>query len=562
MCFLWNFLPRQLAMASAAILLQPALISSAFAACDAGNSGELGDFREITTNFNANTKGNESKLAVKSALGRAADQIHFVHKLETPSSACKTGANARGETVAVRATRFKDGESGEPIGGYWKSSVRICFVVVNASTQFAIYEYGGDGAYSGSWSSEQIENKKNKPHAVSHIQFYKCDPTDKPRTGQLVLKKKIVNEDGDVKLPETSFTLNVDGTEKRSAAARFSGNFEGGSVREARAVDSPFTLTEGDYTISEGEMPHAPVGRKWVKSGVSCKVEKDGGDGAQSVIHEEEGKIRLAAGETIACTVTNKLMKEHKKAKLKIKKKTMGGYGVFTFAISEKPERQKEIAPFVLETTASGKTSQGYDLSDLVPGKYVFSETANSGSWTLESISCKGSGWEAEVVDGKGSITLQSGAQAECTFINELEQEVKSASITIKKVVNGDVRGERFYFEATGEGLVPFSLAPPSQVEKVFANLSRGKYSVTEQLSDGWFGEVSCEGGKVNVEGLKAEIEVEAGENVVCTYTNTRKTGKLVVSKRAIGGNDKFYFKVVGTEGYSEKFKLAGGDEK
>ena len=547
---------RQLSVLAAAIFLQLASGTSAFAACDAGNSSQLGNFRGTTSDFNENTKNNEPKLAAKSGLGRSADEISFVHKIEDPSWQCKTGTK-NGATITVQATKFKDGKKDEPIGGYWKSSAKICFVVVKASTKFAIYEYEGDGAYSGSWTSEKITNNENKPHAVSHIQFYKCEPKDKPLTGKLILKKKIeIEGGGEVDLPETVFTLKADGAETKSATVSFQGKVSDGEVKQASGP--PFVLRTGKYIISETDLPHAPTGRKWVKAGVFCEIEKAGRDKPQSVIHEQEGEITLGAEETISCIVKNKLVKE-KKGKLRIKKKTIGGFGKFTFTLEQGPDA---VAPFDLETTSAGQLSEERTLRNLPSGTYVFSETAKSGTWALKEVSCSGLGVSAQVIEGKGEIVLQSNADATCTFKNELIKETERASITIKKIVKGSSKVEEFHFETTGEGLRPFSLVPPNLTEEVFANLKPGEYSIKEKIGNEWSGEVSCVGGEVDIEGLKAKIRIVGSENVICTYTNTRRSGKLVVSKRTIGGNDEFDFVVTGKDGFEKTFKLSGGGER
>ena len=121
-----------------------------------------------------------------------------------------------------------------------------------------------------------------------------------------------------------------------------------------------------------------------------------------------------------------------------------------------------------------------------------------------------------------------------CTYTN-----TRLGSITIvKDAVPNDAQD--FAFTTTGTGLSAFSLDDDADATlsntRTFNNLAAGAYSVTETTLTGWtLSNLACvdpdNGSTVNVGTGVANIDVDLGENVTCTYTNTRNTADLVITK-------------------------------
>lgn len=102
-------------------------------------------------------------------------------------------------------------------------------------------------------------------------------------------------------------------------------------------------------------------------------------------------------------------------------------------------------------------------------------------------------------------------------------------SITINKVaVGGDGT-----FNFTGS-LGAFGVATSNGTgQRVFTNLAAGTYTVTETQLDGWsLTGLQCtdpdNGTSVNVNTRTATIDLDAGENVVCTYTDRNVRGETL----------------------------------
>ncbi|MCS7198683.1 MAG: hypothetical protein NZ930_08475, partial [Candidatus Bipolaricaulota bacterium] len=57
------------------------------------------------------------------------------------------------------------------------------------------------------------------------------------------------------------------------------------------------------------------------------------------------------------------------------------------------------------------------------------------------------------------------------------------------------------------------------------------------------------------VSGATATIDLDAGETVTCTYTNTRR-GTIVINKTAVNGDDTFSYTTSGTGGLPASFQI------
>jgi uncharacterized repeat protein (TIGR01451 family) len=76
-------------------------------------------------------------------------------------------------------------------------------------------------------------------------------------------------------------------------------------------------------------------------------------------------------------------------------------------------------------------------------------------------------------------------------------------------------------FAFTGD-LGPFDLAVPAQPSRTFDNLAPGTYTVTEAIPAGWvLSGLTCDdGSSTNLTTATATVELAAGENVTCTFSN------------------------------------------
>ncbi len=247
-------------------------------------------------------------------------------------------------------------------------------------------------------------------------------------------------------------------------------------------------LQPGPYSLAES----VPAG--WVQSGATCS------DGSNP------SSINLAPGATVSCVFTNTRL-----SSITVVKNATGGDGSFAFS-------SPQLGAFNLATTA-GAARQTF--ANLAAGAYGLSEVAQSG-WDLTGATCS---------DGSNpaTIDLAAGENVTCSFANQ-----KRGSLTVvKNTVGGDAT-----FDFTNPALGAFQLTTANgTAQRSFSDLAPGSYSVAESVPAGWqLQSATCSDGS-----NPANINIGAGENVTCTFTN-RKLDTIVIVKQAVGGDATFAF--------------------
>jgi uncharacterized repeat protein (TIGR01451 family) len=176
---------------------------------------------------------------------------------------------------------------------------------------------------------------------------------------------------------------------------------------------------------------------------------------------------------------------------------------------------------------------------NVYPGKYTFNETQEEG-WIIDETDCK-------------DIIVEKGDEKTCTITN-----TKASTLTIVKHAE-QVSDTAFNFTAKGTGLSNFSLVDNdanNDPKKVFTNLLPGNYSVTEDTKDGWdLKSAVCDNGQA-----PNALNLTAGSNVTCTFTNTQRGSLTIVKKALPFGTDSFGFTLTGN-GVKEEFDLVDNSD-
>jgi hypothetical protein len=241
------------------------------------------------------------------------------------------------------------------------------------------------------------------------------------------------------------------------------------------------------YPISEA----VPAGWSLATSGAGCT----GAAGGVTVTPQP--------GDAITCTFTNT-----KLGSIHVSDTAVGGDGTFSFSAS----------PLV---TMNVTTTSGAGLgvwSGVSPGPYDLDQAVPAG-W---SVGAFGGDCAAD-----GTVDLVAGQIANCTIT-----DTKLATITIKKktVPTGDSTG--FSFAASG-GLSPATFPMKDGSVQLFTNVMPNQpYTFTEATPLNWLLSVSgagCTGTKGG-----ATVTPAPGQNIECTFTNTRLTPVLSVSPATV----------------------------
>jgi hypothetical protein len=204
--------------------------------------------------------------------------------------------------------------------------------------------------------------------------------------------------------------------------------------------------------------------------------------------------VQLSAGENITCTFTN-VQRGH----LIVQKTTVPAADPTVFSITASGSGTITDGG---AGTVSDATDQSYEVT---PGTYSVAETVPAG-WSKTGDTCQ-------------NVVVAAGATTYCTLTN-----TKLGSLTIIKNALPD-DAQDFTFSVTnlagGNFLLDDDADPTLSNQKVFSNLLPGSYSVTEQSTPGWsLTGLNCDGNPV--EGSTANVNLAAGQNSTCTFTNTK----------------------------------------
>lgn len=227
-----------------------------------------------------------------------------------------------------------------------------------------------------------------------------------------------------------------------------------------------------------------------------------------------DGTVIVEAGEDAECTITF----DDLQGTLVVKKVVVGdaepAYDDFSFSING-------AEPQVFD--ADGENSVQVDA-----GTYVVTESAEGYQTIYDNC----------------DVTVGNGETKTCTITN-----TKLGRVVVKKVTNLPETEQVFTFETDGSDYLPFTIGNGATNEQLVVPGVYGVREVTDGLPAGWvLTSATCsDGSQID------EVDVEAGETVTCTFTNTYTephvpAGALSIVKRAIGGDGEFEFTLLSGE--------------
>lgn len=245
-------------------------------------------------------------------------------------------------------------------------------------------------------------------------------------------------------------------------------------------------LAAGSYSITEA------LTEGWDLSNIDC------GDANGITITGPMVSINLGTGQNVTCTYTNL-----KRGSITVNKVT-------------DPADDPTDFPITISGTGSIEGDATRNLTTSAPVVYDVSQGSYDVTEDLSNIT----GW-IETSNDCSSLTINaSNLSLSCTITN-----TKQATITIKKETSPDQSSQVFGFSASfiqggfslkdGESQASGYLTPDTE------------YTVSETSLLGWdLTNISCDGTDTwNQENNTASITPAAGEDVVCTFTNTQRGG-------------------------------------
>jgi hypothetical protein len=283
------------------------------------------------------------------------------------------------------------------------------------------------------------------------------------------------------------------------------------------------SVDPGTYTASE--TPHADFDL----TGIACTA---GGQATSSTTAQFVAK----SGDTITCTFTN----TRKTGKLEVVKQLEpeDDTGAFDLLIDG-----------VAKATAVGDGGSTGEQT-VNTGSHTVAEAAGNAQTSLSdyatALECKaGDGQGAVVPSAGGSVDVTEGADIVCTFTNKRKATMK----VVKRVVNaaGVVDADKaFAFMPDDALFLEGAEVDTFELEDGEARGPKGtfafgeSFAVVETADADYTTASSCTGdtdGGTPSSGAGATVTFapDPGEDLVCTFTNTRKTGTLEVRKELDG---------------------------
>ncbi len=261
----------------------------------------------------------------------------------------------------------------------------------------------------------------------------------------------------------------------------------------------------------------APLGTITCTASYTIDLEDLDDGSVKNTAYATDGKIKSEEDDETVTSIAGKII---------IQKQTLPDGSVQSF----------EFNPSWSTTNFELKDGEQKDSGWLVPGRYDISEI-NPDGWYLNNTSCISSKEDTETVD---SITLDNNEIVTCTFTN-----YQKGSITVTKVDNIN-SGQDFTFNFTPLGLTSsqFVLDDDNNSNgllsdtRTFSGLVSTFYDISEVAVAGWTsGIVSCISDNPMQHPQNSfwygtmSVALRPGENMICTFTNTRDTGSLKVNK-------------------------------
>ncbi len=255
--------------------------------------------------------------------------------------------------------------------------------------------------------------------------------------------------------------------------------------------------------------------------------------------------IGFDVGETIECKYTNT-----QQGSISVVKDTVpNGPADFSFTATN----AASPANFSLDDDANGTLSNTQLLAAIVDGQsYVVTETsANAAGFSLTNLVCTGGGGDTtvDIPTGVATIGFDAGETIECKYTNTQQGSI---SVVKDTVPNGPAD---FSFTATNAATpANFSLDDDangtlSNTQPLAAIVDGQSYVVTETSANAAgfsLTNLVCTGGggdtTVDIPTGVATIGFDAGETIVCTYTNTQQGSISVVKDTVPDGPADFSF--------------------
>ena len=174
---------------------------------------------------------------------------------------------------------------------------------------------------------------------------------------------------------------------------------------------------------------------------------------------------------------------------------------------------------------------------------------------------------QADINAGSYTNTATATGTFNNTPITSAPSSVTSQLITATVSIVKNTVGGNGSFTFTGSGIQSFTQTISTSGGTGSTGpitINAGQLTITEAAAVGFdLTSISCSGGapSVNLATRSVALTLAAGNNISCTFTNTRQSGSILVKKVTIGGDGSFSFNITGPN-TNQSFQLANGGQQ
>jgi hypothetical protein len=273
------------------------------------------------------------------------------------------------------------------------------------------------------------------------------------------------------------------------------------------------------YSIGETNLPS-----DWSLNTASCAFDRAGAPAMGTKVGSHVDSLSVEAGETTVCTFSN----SRNQGSIELKKSWSGTPGQTTLKIGTSSGGAETASQL---TGADGAAPLTTGAQSVNTGTYYVSESGGLDDYSSQ-LACTNKG--SSITPGAGnSISVSTGDVVVCTFTNTRNQ----GSIEVKKIWSGTPGQTTLKIGTTSGGAESASTltgaAGASPLTTGVKNLNTGTYYVSESGGlDDYTPSLACTNkGTSFSPGAGNSISLASGDVVVCTFTNTRKTGSIELKK-------------------------------
>ena len=174
---------------------------------------------------------------------------------------------------------------------------------------------------------------------------------------------------------------------------------------------------------------------------------------------------------------------------------------------------------------------------------------------------------QADINAGSYTNTATATGTFNNAPVTSAPSSVTSQLITATVSIVKNTIGGNGSFTFTGSGIQSFTQTISTSGGTGSAGpitINAGQLTITEAAAVGFdLTSISCSGGapSVNLATRSVALTLAAGNNISCTFTNTRQSGSILVKKVTIGGDGSFSFNITGPN-TNQSFQLANGGQQ